>query len=154
MRFRILKLGELGEVSFGMLKFVELGQVIYGIYKLGELGKVSFGMLNSTVVVSKICIFLPSQNYKKLRRKVSMYSQTSIQSKISTRKILKTRLFLMQKHRERNTRLTAEPDLQRNSDQAKFRPTANLAVTRYCQIVEVRKASQVIQPSALRVLVV
>ena len=35
--------------------------MIFRIYKLGELGKVSFGMLNTTVVVSKICIFLPSK---------------------------------------------------------------------------------------------
>ena len=34
--FGMLKLGDLGEVSFGMLK---LGEVSFGKYKLGELGK-------------------------------------------------------------------------------------------------------------------
>ena len=38
-RKRNWKLGELGEVSFGMLKLGELGEVSFGIYKLGELGK-------------------------------------------------------------------------------------------------------------------
>ena len=31
------KLGELGEVSFGMLKLGDLGEVSFRIYKLGEL---------------------------------------------------------------------------------------------------------------------
>ena len=44
-RKRNWKLGELGEVSFGMLKLGELGEVSFRIYKLGELGEVSFGML-------------------------------------------------------------------------------------------------------------
>ena len=46
-------------MSFGMLKLGELGEVSFGKYKLGELDKVSFGILNTTVVVTKICIFLP-----------------------------------------------------------------------------------------------
>ena len=58
MSFRIYKLGELGEVSFGMLKLGELGEVTFGKYKLGELDKVSFGILNTTVSIS-IWIFLP-----------------------------------------------------------------------------------------------
>ena len=61
VRFRIYKLGELGEVSFGMLKLGELGEVSFGKYKLGELDKVSFGILNTTVVVTKMCIFLSPQ---------------------------------------------------------------------------------------------
>ena len=40
--FGILKLGELGEISFEMLK---LGGISFGMLKLGELGEVSFGML-------------------------------------------------------------------------------------------------------------
>ena len=36
-RKRNLKLGELGEGSFGMLKLDELGEVSFRIYKLGEL---------------------------------------------------------------------------------------------------------------------
>ena len=70
----MLKLSELGEVSFGMLKLGELDEVRFGMLKLGELSEVSFGMLNTTVLVSKMCIFLPSQNYKKLRRKTPLYS--------------------------------------------------------------------------------
>ena len=60
-RKRNLKLSELGEVSFGMLKLGELGEVSFGKYKLGELDKVSFGILNTTVVVTKMWIFLPPQ---------------------------------------------------------------------------------------------
>ena len=44
-----MKLGELGEVSFGILKLGELGEVSFGKYKLGELDKVSFGILKTTV---------------------------------------------------------------------------------------------------------
>ena len=57
--FIIFKLGELCEVSFGMLKLGELGKVSFGKYKLGELDKVSFGIFNTTVVETKIWIFLP-----------------------------------------------------------------------------------------------
>ena len=42
---RNLKLGELGEVSFGTLKLGELGEMSFGINKLGGVGEVSFGML-------------------------------------------------------------------------------------------------------------
>ena len=55
--FRIYKLGEL--MSFGMLKLGELSEVSFGKYKLGELYKVSFGILNTSVVETKIWIFLP-----------------------------------------------------------------------------------------------
>ena len=60
MSFRIYKLGELGEVSLGVLKLGELGEVSFGKYKLGKLDKVSFGILNTTVV-TKMNIFLPPQ---------------------------------------------------------------------------------------------
>ena len=42
---RNLKLGELGEVSFGTLKLGELGEMSFGINKLSGVGEVSFGML-------------------------------------------------------------------------------------------------------------
>ena len=42
MSFGILKLGELGEVSFVIDKLCGLGEVSFGMLKLGELGKVSF----------------------------------------------------------------------------------------------------------------
>ena len=59
MSFRIYKLGELGEVSFGMLKLGELGEVTFGKYKLGELDKVSFGSnQNEWISAPQICIFL------------------------------------------------------------------------------------------------
>ena len=35
------KLGELGELSFGMLKLCELGEMSFRMWKLGELGEVS-----------------------------------------------------------------------------------------------------------------
>ena len=41
-RKRNLKLGELGEVSFGIYKLGQLGEVSFGMLKLGELGEVSF----------------------------------------------------------------------------------------------------------------
>ena len=44
-----------------MLKLGELGEVSFGKYKLGELDKVSFGLLNTSLVISKNCIFLPSK---------------------------------------------------------------------------------------------
>ena len=44
-----------------MLKLGELGEVSFGKYKLGELDKVSFGILNTTVVVTKMWRFLPPQ---------------------------------------------------------------------------------------------
>ena len=65
MSFGIYMLGELGEVSFGMLKLGELGELSFGIYMLGELDKVSFGILKTTVVVTKMWIFLPL--FKKLQ---------------------------------------------------------------------------------------
>ena len=40
-----MKLGELGNVSFGILNLIELGEVSFGILNLIELGEVSFGML-------------------------------------------------------------------------------------------------------------
>ena len=40
MIFKIYKLGELGEVSFGMLKLGELGEGSFDMLKLGELGEV------------------------------------------------------------------------------------------------------------------
>ena len=42
MTFGMLKLGELGEVSFRLYKFCVLGEVSFGMLKLGELGEVSF----------------------------------------------------------------------------------------------------------------
>ena len=42
-RNRNLKLGELGEVSFGIYKLGQLGELSFGMLKLGELGDVSFG---------------------------------------------------------------------------------------------------------------
>ena len=44
-----------------MLKLGELGEVSFVKYKLGELDKVSFGILNTTVVVNKLWRFLPPQ---------------------------------------------------------------------------------------------
>ena len=44
-----------------MLKLGELGELSFGIYMLGELDKVSFGILNTTVVVTKMWRFLPPQ---------------------------------------------------------------------------------------------
>mgnify|MGYP007048353118 CR=1 FL=1 len=44
-RKRNLKLGELGEVSFGIYKLGQLGELSFGILKLGQLGDVSFGIL-------------------------------------------------------------------------------------------------------------
>ena len=38
----MLKLGELGEVSFRIYNSCELGEVSFGMLKLGELGEVSF----------------------------------------------------------------------------------------------------------------
>ena len=38
----MLKLGELGEVSFRLYKFCVLCEVSFGMLKLGELGEVSF----------------------------------------------------------------------------------------------------------------
>ena len=38
----ILKLGELGEISFGMLELGELGEMSFQMLELGKLGKVSF----------------------------------------------------------------------------------------------------------------
>ena len=38
----MLKLGELGEVSFRIYKLYGLGEVSFGMMKLGELGEVSF----------------------------------------------------------------------------------------------------------------
>ena len=45
-----------------MLKLGELGEVSFGKYKLGELDKVSFGILKSTGVVTKMWRFLLPQN--------------------------------------------------------------------------------------------
>ena len=36
----MLKLGELGEVSFGILKLGELAELSFGLLKLGELGRI------------------------------------------------------------------------------------------------------------------
>ena len=58
------KLGRLDEVSFGMLNLGELGEMSFRKLKFGGLGDVSFGkyklgILNTTVVETKIWIFLP-----------------------------------------------------------------------------------------------
>ena len=41
----ILKLGELGEISFGMLELGELGEMSFQMLELGKLDEVSFRML-------------------------------------------------------------------------------------------------------------
>ena len=43
--FGILKLGELGEVSFGMLKLGKSGDMSFGTSKLGKLGEMSLRMM-------------------------------------------------------------------------------------------------------------
>merc|ERR1712049_54797 len=55
------KLGQLGELSFGMLKLGQLGDESFGILKLGELGEVSFAMLKLgelgevSLIIYKLC---------------------------------------------------------------------------------------------------
>ena len=56
--FGIFRLGQLGELSFEMLKLGQLGDVSYGMMKLGELGEVSFGIykLGQLVISSPLKI--------------------------------------------------------------------------------------------------
>ena len=50
-----MKLGELGEPSFGMMKLGKLGETSFGISKLSELGETSFGRFKSrTLELSKL----------------------------------------------------------------------------------------------------
>ena len=54
----MLKLGKLGEVSFGVLKLGKLGEASFGKLKLGELGKASIEILK--LGANKIIITLAS----------------------------------------------------------------------------------------------
>ena len=57
----MLKLGKLGEASFGILKLGELGKASFGVLKLGGLGEASFGKLKlGELGANKIIITLAS----------------------------------------------------------------------------------------------